>query len=323
MSAYVLGLIIGLLANKAMAGCMMSRQADCTPGAQWLNKCPKGMPKKWACLDPKIDFPTVECIAADIIACGTLEKNPALFYSFGATTIEVRTKVRDKLNPKPVMFNDALPQDWDDKVTRDPRFGLLQGKIADPGYLARYDAYVNRFSAAMAKVAQGEVIVVTATRTSRNTGNGAYSLPDPQTPAENRWRLYEFPIAQRNPKVTSVVSYALEEKPLKKVVDFQPGVKGAVLPKPSFPNPPKPAGPRPASPQQPAAGPSTPRPNTPPGSPKPAPGSPKPAPGSPKPAPGSPKKPAPGSPKKPGSGKRSKRSTRAERRDEMLRDARA
>lgn len=105
----------------------------------------------------------------------------------------MRTKVRDKLSPKPVMFNDALPQDWDNKVARDPRFGLLQGKIADPGYEKRYDAYVNRFSAAMAKVAQGEVIIVTATRTSRNTGNGAYSLPDPQTPAENRWRLYEFP----------------------------------------------------------------------------------------------------------------------------------
>ncbi|KAF3037187.1 hypothetical protein E8E12_001945 [Didymella heteroderae] len=279
-----------------MAGCMPSKQADCAPATQWLNKCPKGLPKKWACLDPKIDFPTVDCIAADIVACGTLEKNPALFYSFGATTIEVRTEIRDKLSPKPVMFNDVLPQDWDDKITKEPRFGLLQGKIAEPGYMKRYDAYVNRFSAAMAKVAQGEVIIVTKTRISRNKGDGAYSLPDPQTPAENRWRLYEFPVAQRNPKVTSVVSYALEEKPLKKVVDFQPGVKGALLPMPSFPNPPKPASPRPASPQQ------------------PAPGSSKPKPASPKPAP---------APKKPGPGKKSKRSSRVERREKMLTDARA
>lgn len=299
MSAHVLVLTLGLLVNNAIAGCIPSKPATCEIGAQWLNKCPNGMPKKWACLDPKIAFPTVDCIVADIKACGTLDNNPALFYSFGATTIEVRTKVRDTLNPRPVMFNDALPQDWDNKIAAEPRFGLTQGKLADPGFQRRYDAYVNRFSAAMAKAAQGEVIVVTKTRVSRNTGSGAYSLPDPQTPAENRWRLYEFPVAQRNAKVTGVVSYALEEKPLKKVIDFQPGVKGEVLPMPTFPDPPKPAPPAQPSP----------RPNTPPGSPKPAPGSPKPKPASPKPAPASPKKPT--------------RSTRAERREEMLRDARA
>jgi hypothetical protein len=136
------------------------------------------------------------------------------------------------------VLNDALPQDWDKKVSAEPRFGLTQGKLADPGFQKRYDTYVNRFSAAMAKSAQGEVIIVTQTRTSRNGGDGAYSKPDPQTPAENRWRLYEFPLAQRNKKVTSVVSYALQEKPLKKVVDFQPGgAKGELLPVPSFPNP--------------------------------------------------------------------------------------
>ncbi|KAH6642048.1 hypothetical protein C7974DRAFT_384737 [Boeremia exigua] len=317
MSTYILVITLGLFTSNALAGCIPSKLAPCEVGVQWLNKCPKGIPKKWACLDPKIDFPTVDCIAADIEACGTLAANPALFYSFGATTIEVRTKIRDTLTPRPVMFNDALPKDWDNKISAEPRFGLTQGKIADPGFQKRYDAYVNRFSAAMAKAAKGEVIIVTQTRTSRNQGEGAYSKPDPQTPAENRWRVYEFPIAQRNPKVTSVVSYALQENPLKKVVDFQPnGAKGELLPMPSFPNPPKPV-----SPQQPATPPAstpTPRPAT-PGSPKPRPSTPKPAPVSPKPKP-SPPKPAPAPPKKPV--KKPTRKTRAARRAEMLRDSR-
>jgi hypothetical protein len=291
MSVYFLVLAIALFADKAMAGCIPSKPAKSVPGPQWLNKCPRGIPRQWACQDPKITFPTVDCIAADIEACGALENNPALFYSFGAKVDDVRTKVRDKLSPKPVMFNDVLPLDWEKRVIEHPRFGLVQGKIADPRYMERYDAYIHRRSAAMAQAAKGEVILVTLKRTSENTGVGAYSLPDPKDCAENTWRVYEFPMAQRNSRVTSVASYALEEKPLKKVVDFQPGRKGMMLPEPSFPNPPKPA-----SPQQPA-----------PGSAKPKPAS---------------SKPAPAPPKKPGVGNKLRRNKFVERREKMLRDAR-
>ncbi|KAF9695708.1 hypothetical protein EKO04_006371 [Ascochyta lentis] len=110
MPVVLLGLMLGVLANQALAGCMISTLKPCPEQAGiWLNKCPKGAPRTWACLDPKLEFPTVDCIVKDLKACGTLETNPLLLYSFGATTVQVRTQVRDVLKPRPVMFNDALP----------------------------------------------------------------------------------------------------------------------------------------------------------------------------------------------------------------------
>lgn len=279
MSLYSISLVLGVLANQALAGCGLSKLCpDPDPAGKWLNSCPKGIPKKWACLDPSIDFPTVDCIVADLIACGTLDKNQVLLYSYGATTVEVRTKVRDKLNPRPVMFNDALPDEWHDAMASEERFGLREGKTADPDVPKRNDAFVNRFSAALTKAAKGEVILVTASRTSKFGGSGAYSKPDPKTSKENVWRTYEFPLAQRNPDVTSVVSYALDEEPLKKVVDWEPGKGGEMLPEPRFDNPPlrkvnadpgpSGSGPKPLKPAEPAPGSSEPDP----GSSKPAPG---------------------------------------------------
>jgi hypothetical protein len=77
----------------------------------------------------------------------------------------------------------------------------------------------------------------------------------------------------RSSRVTSVVNYALNENPegtkqkdFKKHIEFvpagRPGVKGALLPPPSFPDPP--------NPQAPVPGPSSPKPQN-PGSPKPKP----------------------------------------------------
>jgi hypothetical protein len=262
MSLYSISLVLGILANQALAGCIPSKEKACpAPANPWLNKCPKGIPKTWACLDPKIKFPTVDCIVADLKTCGTLDANPVLLYSFSATTVEVRTKVRDVLNPRPVMFNDALPDDWHNKIKVVKRFGLQQGKIADPNVNKRNDAFVNRFSAALTKAAKGEVILVTKNRNSDFGGSGAYSMPNPKTAKENVWRTYEFPLAQRNPAVTRVVTYALTENSLNKVVDFEPqGKKGAVLPKPKFPDPPLPKVNATPGPSKPVPGPSKPAP---------------------------------------------------------------
>ncbi|KAF2686367.1 hypothetical protein K458DRAFT_402836 [Lentithecium fluviatile CBS 122367] len=277
MSLYSISLVLGILANQALAGCFPSREKPCpapapqpgpAPASPWLNNCPKGIPKTWTCLDPSIDFPTVDCIVADLKACGTLDNNRALLYSYGATTVEVRTKVRDKLEPRPIMFNDALPLDWDRQIMSVERFGLKQGKIADPDVNKRNDAFVNRFSAALTIAAKGEVILVVGSRNSKFGGSGAYSMPDPKTAKENVWRTYEFPLAQRNPDVTRVVSYALDEKPMNAVVDWEPGKKGELLPEPSFPDPPLH------------------KMNAAPGPSKPDPGSSKPNPGSSRPAPG-------------------------------------
>lgn len=249
MSFYTISLLLGVLTNQASAGCGMSSlrgEDPCPPTTPagppvqpWLNKCPKGMPKQWACLDPKIEFPTVECIVADLKACGTLDNSRVLLYSYGATTVEVREKVRDTLgDPRPVMFNDALPTEWDKAIFNEPRFGLTQGKIADPDVNKRNEAFVNRFSSALTVAAKGQVIMVTKSRDSKYGGSGAYSKPNPADAKPNVWRNFEFPLAQRNPDVTQVVSYALDEDPLRPVVDFEPGKGHEMLPMPTFPDPP-------------------------------------------------------------------------------------
>jgi hypothetical protein len=158
------------------------------------------------------------------------------------------------------MFNDALPDDWHNKIKVVERFGLQQGKFADLNVNKTNDAFVNRFSAVLAKAAKGEVILLTRNRNSDFGGSGAYSKLDPTTAKENVWTTYEFPLAQRNAAVTRVVSYALTEKQLSKVVDFEPkGVKGAVLPEPQFPNPPLPKVNAAPSPSKPKTGKESPR----------------------------------------------------------------
>ena len=96
-------ILLTVLSGQALTGCVPSKQKACPPASPpsrprpatsiWLDSCPKGIPKKWACLDPKLVFPTVDCIVQDLKACGTLEKNPLMLYSFQATTVEVRTNV--------------------------------------------------------------------------------------------------------------------------------------------------------------------------------------------------------------------------------------
>ncbi|KAF1953008.1 hypothetical protein CC80DRAFT_494907 [Byssothecium circinans] len=313
MLLYSASFVLAILVSQTLAGCNPSKSKPCPPGSdiplapvpvpapapaprpneKWLDKCPKGMPKAWACLDPKIKFPTVDCIVADIKTCGTLDANPVLLYSFGAATVNVRTKVRDVLNPRPAMWNNVLPNDWHVKMAKTERFALVQGKLPDPGADKRAEAFRNRFSAALTQAAKGEVILVTLDRNSQHGGSGAYSIPPPESTEPNVWRLYEFPMAQRNKDVTRVVSYALSDPELKRVVDFERGQKTGLLPMPQFPDPPLPkmdASPSPSTPRpipsKPAAGPSTPTPD--PGKPTPSPSKPTPSPSKPAPSPSKP-----------------------------------
>ena len=61
----------------------------------------------WACM--KVNFPTVECLAADMKACGNVGDN-SIFYSFGARTDDTRP-FRDQLNPRGMIFNEALDEE--------------------------------------------------------------------------------------------------------------------------------------------------------------------------------------------------------------------
>lgn len=72
--------------------------------------CPNGPAPgaQWACQDPSLDFPTVDCLAADMRTCGLVGQGgrSTVFYSFGSTTSLTRP-VRDSLNPRGVMWNEA------------------------------------------------------------------------------------------------------------------------------------------------------------------------------------------------------------------------
>lgn len=179
------------------------------PASIWA-KC-KHRPAQWACSHPEISFPTVECLAADMKTCGTVGTGPSIFYSFGATTVEVRTGFRDKIDPRGVMWNDALDEQYLDEV--------LKARQADfrldlPNRLTVYTA---RYAEALATVASGEVFFAVKHYDGDGGGKGAYQLPD-QTKVTNVWRAYEFPTLQRNKAVTKVTSIDISKNNNKSVI---------------------------------------------------------------------------------------------------------
>ncbi len=118
----------------------------------------------WACDHTKVDFPTVECLAADMMSCGNVGNN-SVFYSFGARTEDVRP-FRDTLNPKGTMFNDAL----DDYYVRaiaplgNDWFHLsditVRGTSGLNYNMNRQDIFTARYSEALAQVSSDTAYIV-------------------------------------------------------------------------------------------------------------------------------------------------------------------
>ncbi|KAI4175505.1 MAG: hypothetical protein LQ343_001705 [Gyalolechia ehrenbergii] len=198
--------------------------------------CPSGPANgaQWACQASDIDFPTVACLVADMKTCGLIGAGGrnTVFYSFGAPTAQARTKFRDTLSPKGVMFNDALDADYWNKVVNLTRFHMDQS--------TRKPVLVARYAEAMATASTGEVFVVVQKYNGDRGGKGAYQLPT-DTTNPNMWRAYVFPTLQRNSAVTSVTSVDLSDN-LNRHVDWQPnnndpelpasGASGLVVPPP-------------------------------------------------------------------------------------------
>ena len=170
--------------------------------------------------------------------CGLIGQGgrSTVFYSFGATTIEVRTQFRDTLNPQGVMFNDALDEDYWNTVINVPNFHMDNPNTQK--------VLTARYAEAMATVSTGEVFLVVRNYNGDGGGQGAYQNPLPGDTNPNIWRLYEFPTLQRNSAITMVTSIDLTDN-LAQHVDWRPNSNDEELP-PSgasdLPVPPPPPG---------------------------------------------------------------------------------
>lgn len=155
--------------------------------------------------------------------CGLIGQGgrSTIFYSFGAKTVQVRAGFRDTLNPKGVMFNDALDGDYFNTVINVPRFHL--------DHTARQKIFTARYAEAMATVSTGEVFIVVKKYNGEGGGQGAYQMPLPDDSNVNVWRLYEFPTLQRNTDVTKVTSVDLSNN-FQRHVDWQPDSGDQELP---------------------------------------------------------------------------------------------
>ena len=67
--------------SAAAGNCVSDQSEDAQPipagPTEAEKKCLNGPPQGglWACEDPNIDFPTIECLTADIKTCGIINAN--------------------------------------------------------------------------------------------------------------------------------------------------------------------------------------------------------------------------------------------------------
>ena len=165
----------------------------------------------WACDPSKVDFPTVDCLAADMRSCGNVGDN-SVFYSFGGRPGDARA-FRDTLNPKGTMFNDALDDDYTRHVIirGDFRFHISDTATRGTGGLNRgmnrQNIYTARYCEAFAKVSTGTAYLVVLRYEGHEQHNrdgrpGIFQEPlppDPNdpNPNQNLWGIYELPTLQR------------------------------------------------------------------------------------------------------------------------------
>ena len=188
--------------------------------------------EQWACENPDLDFPTVDCLIQDLRTCnvaGSAGTNQ-VFYSFGTETASARTNIRDKLQPRGIMFNDGLMSDeekgvgWADRILyNSPRFNLgdKDTRVSDPSKssfrMNRQNIFVARMSEALARVATGEVFMVYLDFVGEggldNGLGGIYQLPlnqdanpdpNPELRLPNFWKNFELGPLQRNRAVTKI-----------------------------------------------------------------------------------------------------------------------
>ncbi|KAI1119752.1 hypothetical protein F5Y10DRAFT_291151 [Nemania abortiva] len=201
-------LFLRFLVHKATAGgCISSirdpdSDSDTPDNENWadcLNPEPEG---GWACNKPELSFPNLECIKADLMSCGILGRGPTVFYSMGATTVEVRQGLRDQLTPKGVMFNDAMGRQWWEPIGARTDFHLEQPE--------RQAYFRNLFAIAMAQLSFGEVFLATRSRISKAEPPGDPGIFQNPITFPNIWREMELPTLMRNTDITAITHVDIE-----------------------------------------------------------------------------------------------------------------
>ncbi|KAI0859732.1 hypothetical protein F4860DRAFT_525747 [Xylaria cubensis] len=228
----ILGLL-GLAVPVVLAGgCFSSvRDPDGDPtipnNDKWAEcKNPVPPPGGWACTNRNLAFPDLECIIAELKACGDIGAGATIFYSMGATTVEVRQGFRDQLSPKGIMFNDALGSQWWKALQKErPDFNLV-------GQQARQDYLRNLFAIAMAQASSGEVFLATKSRVSEADIPGDPGIFQNPTRLPNIWRQMELPNLQRNAAITAITHVDVSNN-YQRTIDWRQG-DGNIFPLPDI-----------------------------------------------------------------------------------------
>ena len=186
--------------------------------------------QRWACEDPKLQFPTVACLAKDILTCGKVGKNWCVFYSMGAKGYDALAYANDEytgLNGVGVTFHMAFDDEYIERVIGESRF-RIGDNAENAAHLTRANIYVRKLSQAFASVCTGNAFVMVLQRYGKGGGVGAYQTPwAPSTrPVESRqdnvWENDEFPALQLNDKIERVYSVDLSNKN-RRTIDWTKG----------------------------------------------------------------------------------------------------
>ena len=194
-----------------------------------------GIGQRWACQDPALTFPTVACLARDILTCGMVKQKSCVFYSFGAEGSDARSFATNELGGRGVTFKDALGDDYVKDVVNDARFGDIGEKklftklLVNSANLNRANIFVRKLSQAFASVCSDEAYLTILQYKGKGGGIGIYQNPwvRPDKSArgikDNVWMKDGFPSLTQNNKINRIWSVDISDNN-KKSSDW---VKGA------------------------------------------------------------------------------------------------
>lgn len=163
--------------------------------------------QRWACEDPRLQFPTVACLTADILLCGKVKDNWCVFYSFGALGYHARNYAAKDLIGRGITIHGAFDGKYEERVLAQKRFHL-DDRNPNAQNLVRESIYVRRLSQAFASVCKDKAYLMIDRRDGLGGGGpGIFQapwFPDNRPGADrqdNVWLNDEMPALQLNDKI--------------------------------------------------------------------------------------------------------------------------
>lgn len=176
-----------------------------------LNTPNKLLNQRWACEDPALTFPTVACLAKDILICGKVQRKSCVFYSFGAQGPDARDFCETGLGGIGITFRNALDDPYIKQVINHPRFGdiglqkLGAVRQVNDQNLNRQNIFVRKLSQAFASVCYDQAYLMVLKYQGRGVGIYQEAVEPPNKPTQdikdNVWQNDEFPQLTQNDKI--------------------------------------------------------------------------------------------------------------------------